>query len=497
MNRSVRIVHQGQIALSSSYEALETTLGSCVAVVLIDSKKKIVGLNHIFLAERSLGLTEDPFQYAEPAIIELIKRMKAQGSQRENIKAYIFGGAKAFGSNLMNVGERSVQKAEEVLKTFQIPVIKKDVGGPQGRQIRVHVPEGDIFVRNLNAVTPKKDEKKKILIVEDSPTMQKILKLQFSQNSQVHSVEVAATVAEAKKKLKERPFDIVSLDINLPDGLGLDILRTERKKFPQTQFILITECNPQEGNLVLDGLALGAYEYLQKPALTDSKEFSQRLSDILKTLTNSQPLNSSTKYETKENQSLSLKANLLLIGASTGGTEVIKNIFEQLKKDLPPIVMVQHMPPGFTRMFAERLTNLSPIPVTEVTKPIKLERGKAYLAAGATQMQIYRQQNELWARSTAAPAVNRFQPSVDYLFESITQLSGQKIYGVAALLTGMGYDGAAGLKKLKDLGFYTITQSAETCLVYGMPRAADDLQAATTSLAPAEIAQVFRQVRAL
>jgi two-component system chemotaxis response regulator CheB len=170
------------------------------------------------------------------------------------------------------------------------------------------------------------------------------------------------------------------------------------------------------------------------------------------------------------------KECVLLLGASTGGTEALRFILESFPSEIPPIAIVQHIPPVFSAAFAQRLNTLCPFEVREAVDGDELKNNRVLIAPGGKQMGIVRRGNALYAQISDAPPVNRHKPSVDYLFNSAAAI--ERFNFVAALLTGMGADGARGLKLLRDKGARTIAQNEASCIVYGMPREAVALGAA-------------------
>lgn len=183
---------------------------------------------------------------------------------------------------------------------------------------------------------------------------------------------------------------------------------------------------------------------------------------------------------------------LIAIGASTGGTDAIKEVLIGLHGKLPGIVITQHMPERFTRSFAERLNKLAAISVREASQGELIEAGHAYIAPGHSHLSVISQGGQFRCELGQGPPVNRHRPSVDVLFESVARVVGSRAVGI--LLTGMGRDGAAGLLRMRTAGAHTIAQSEKTCVVFGMPREAISLGAAVETLDLAMIAQRITQL---
>lgn len=331
-------------------------------------------------------------------------------------------------------------------------------------------------------------QKKKLLIVEDSPSMIKILTKIFEAISEIEIVGVAKDVQEGIDLISKLNPDLISLDMMLPSGTGLDIMRKVDQK--KTKVILITDCSNEQGGIVFECLSLGALTYFKKPALKQFGEFKSRLENFILEVFRKKADTSSLGIKIIPSTINLNTKSLIVIGSSTGGTEIIRDLLKDFPKDSPPIVIVQHMPPEFTRLYSERLTHQSKRKTTEVRGEVELKQGEAYLAAGGTQLKIFKRGGRYFAVATDDDHVNRFKPSVSYMFESIHKLNlGNRV--LALMLTGMGSDGSIEMKKLKDQGALCIGQKESSCTVYGMPRAAKELNAVEFELSPEEMIHKF------
>lgn len=338
---------------------------------------------------------------------------------------------------------------------------------------------------------PKGQSKTKILVVEDSPSIQKILSRVYSTFPNSEVIGVAESVADAISKMNQYRPDLISLDMKLKDGTGLEFLEKcqfEKVWMPRgVKCILVTDCSSSEGNLVFDSMARGASHYIQKPQASDLQAFSDMLKDLIcEFFSKNQTSRSDIAVSSKRLLNLELnKFKLILIGSSTGGTEVVRDILAGFPSDAPPIVVVQHMPENFTGFYAERL-NHQTRPTQEVLQEMRLERGRAYLAHGGAHVVIERRGGDLWVKPDHREPVNRFRPSVSVLFESV--LKGKLAQdSLGIILTGMGKDGSKEMLMLREAGTVTIGQSKDSCVVYGMPRAAEELGALQFSASPQEM----------
>lgn len=320
-----------------------------------------------------------------------------------------------------------------------------------------------------------------LLIVEDSPTLRKILKSVYDKIPNVEVVGETGSIEKAFELYEKFNPDIVSLDMKLEDGSGLELLKRASltPHFKKSKFILVTDCSPLEGNLVFDALALGAHHYLQKPQAHNLGGFQGELAELIKDLSlTARPTfeKSTHPHHPSSSLKLTMDAKFILIGSSTGGTEIVRDILAGLPKKCPPILIVQHMPETFTGIYAHRLSKQTGRPTIEVRASVKLEEDHAYIAGGGLHLEIVKNRGEFWAEPRQGDPVNRFKPSVSVLFGSAHSI-GISPQTIAIILTGMGRDGADPLLQLKQNGALTFAQSQESCVVFGMPKAAVELGA--------------------
>lgn len=328
--------------------------------------------------------------------------------------------------------------------------------------------------------------KSKVLIVDDSKTMRTLLRKIIEGSKDLEVVAEAELPSQVEDLIAKHQPDVMTLDINMPEMSGVQLL----KKILAYRFIptvMISALTVNDGEEVLKALELGAVDYIHKP---EASELQQMTIVIQEKVLNAARIRrahfgdklaragaSTGSVQIVSGGSFSVMG-LIAIGASTGGTEAIKTIFTSFPKDIPPIVVVQHIPPYFSTAFAKRLNEICRFEVREAEDGDEVKAGRALIAPGGLQMEICRDRGKLIARVFDGEPVNRFKPSVDVLFKSVAKVMGRQATGV--LLTGMGADGAKGLLDMKNAGSFTIAQNEESCVVYGMPRAAVELGAASS-----------------
>jgi two-component system chemotaxis response regulator CheB len=326
--------------------------------------------------------------------------------------------------------------------------------------------------------------KTKVLIVDDSATIRRLLRKIFDASPELEVVGEAERPSQVEGLLDTLQPDVMTLDINMPEMTGVELLRNIlKRRFIPT--VMISSLNIDEGNEVLDALELGAVDYIHKPSANELAALTPIIQDKIVAAAKVRKKNAGSRARSTAARPAAAPAavkafgqtSLIAIGASTGGTEAIKRLFLTFPEQIPPIVVVQHIPPYFSTAFANRLNEICKFTVREAKDGDVLQSGLALIAPGGFQMELVRDGKDLIAHVYDGEPVNRFKPSVDVLFHSVSKTVGRKATGV--LLTGMGADGAKGLLAMKNAGAFTICQDEESCVVFGMPRAGIEMGAAT------------------
>lgn len=325
----------------------------------------------------------------------------------------------------------------------------------------------------------------KVLIIDDSAAMCQILHEIINSKKDLEVVGVAHDPLIAREKIKALNPDVLTLDVEMPRMDGLTFLEKLMRLRP-TPVVMISSLTEENAEATFRALELGAVDFVTKPrAITKDSldEYSELIAEKIRAAARATqkilkaPETSSIGKITKRVESLStqspiLHEKMIVIGASTGGTEAVKDILTQMPKSMPPILIVQHMPETFTKMFAKRLDNICAIDVKEAEDGDRLLPGHAYVAPGDFHMLMKKVGREYFIKLDQGPPVNRHRPAVDVLFNSAASCAGKNIIGV--ILTGMGSDGAAGMKALKQQGAYNLAQDQASSIIFGMPKAAID-----------------------
>ena len=314
----------------------------------------------------------------------------------------------------------------------------------------------------------------KVLIVDDSIIYRKLLFEGISVDPAINVVATATDPYDARDKIIKYKPDVMILDVEMPRMSGIEFLR---KLMPQYPLPVIVISSASER--IFDALNAGAVDFISKIDMKTSKSIESYINEIIIKIKIASIANLS-QWERDVKKVISYikpywKNKLIAIGASTGGTEAILTILKSLPKNTPGIVIVQHMPPVFTKMYAQRLDNSVVLNVTEAKTGAVVQQGCVLIAPGDYHMKVKKTGSNYTVKCFKGEKVNGHCPSVDVLFNSVAYEAGKDAIGV--ILTGMGYDGAKGLLTMRKNGARTIGQDEYTSVVYGMPKVAYDLGA--------------------
>lgn len=318
----------------------------------------------------------------------------------------------------------------------------------------------------------------KVLVVEDSMVFREILVQNLNKDAEIQVVAVAKDPFEARDAiLKYRP-DVMTLDVELPRMSGIEFLRKLMPQYP-IPVVVISALSDK----VFEALNAGAVDFVAKPVNASRQQIEDFIHNELNVkvkIAAAAQMGNVRKPRLMQTQqhAAPLKDNGLIvaIGASTGGTEAIFSVVKNFGPDIPGVVIVQHMPPGFTEMYAKRLDNQCRVRVKEACTGDRVMRGQVLIAPGGDRhMRLVKVNGVYQVECRPGPKVNGHCPSVDELFYSVANTAGSRALGI--ILTGMGGDGAKGLLAMRKAGAETIGQDESTCVVYGMPKVAYDLGA--------------------
>jgi two-component system chemotaxis response regulator CheB len=330
----------------------------------------------------------------------------------------------------------------------------------------------------------------RVLVVDDSPTMRSLITATLNADPEIEVVGQSGGPHEARSAIKLLFPDVITLDIEMPNMNGLEFLDKIMRLRP-TPVIMVSTLTQQGADVNLQALEIGAFDCVGKPAPGHLDSFST-LADKVKAAARSrrQPRQSRPQRSAAA-PAFSPDGRIIAIGSSTGGVEALITILSQFPANCPPTVISQHMPETFTKSFADRLNRLCAPTVSEASDGELILPGHIYLAPGHSHLEISGSQNPR-CRLSSADRVNGHRPSVDVMFASVLKTSGAKTVGV--ILTGMGRDGASGLLALRQAGAETLGQNEASCVVYGMPKVAQEIGAVKQQLPLDKIAARLLQM---
>ena len=321
----------------------------------------------------------------------------------------------------------------------------------------------------------------KVLIVDDSLVFRESLSREIAKDPDIEVVGTATDPYMARDLIIKLKPDVLTLDVEMPKMNGIEFLK---KLMPQYPLPVIVVSSVSQN--VLDALDAGAVEFVTKPNVTRPGGMASFVNELIikiKIASTAKVGNRKSDYTPSRpvtSQGIDTMSKIIAIGASTGGTDAIHTVISGLPRDMPPIVIVQHMPPVFTKLYAERLNNTCELEVKEAEDGDALRPGRVLIAPGNYQMRVAKRGSGYIVKCTQEEKVSGHCPSVDVLFDSVADVVGKQAVGV--ILTGMGRDGANGLLKMKKTGAYTIGQDEKSSVVYGMPMVAFNIGAVDKQL---------------
>lgn len=326
----------------------------------------------------------------------------------------------------------------------------------------------------------------RVIVVDDSQVMREMIAQIVDTQPDMTVVATAQDPFDAREKIKAMSPDVVLLDIEMPRMDGLTFLEKIMRLRPMP-VVMVSTLTVAGGEATLRALELGAVDFVTKPAMRSGTNlmagFTAEIPQKVRIAAAAAPRIASRGWGSAATAAphlpvtlgLAARNSIIAIGASTGGIEAITTVLQGLPESVPPVLIVQHLPQPFTRLFAVRLNSLCRLKVKEAVQGDLLHPGHVYIAPGNQHLKLGRGVSGWITLLNEEPPQNGHRPSVDHLFDSVAQQAGR--YAVGVLLSGMGADGAAGLLRMKQAGAVTLGQDAATCVVYGMPRAAFEMGA--------------------
>ncbi len=334
----------------------------------------------------------------------------------------------------------------------------------------------------------------RVLIVDDSATARAVIRQTLESDREIEVVGIAQDAYIARDKVVELRPDVICLDVEMPRMDGVTFLKKLMTYMP-TPVVMISSLTQKGARTTLEALEAGAVDFVPKP----HSNIYDGIDDIKYEIISKVKAAAKAKVIQKKSFSSFAKVSynalsettdkVIAIGASTGGTEAIKDVLTRLPANVPGIIIVQHMPPDFTKSFADRLNNICTIEVKEAKNGDFLGVGKALIAPGDYHLALRRSGARYYVEIGGGEKISGHRPSVDVMFNSVARTAGSNAIGV--ILTGMGADGAKGLLAMRNTGAKTIGQNESSCVVYGMPKVAFDIGAVEKQCDVGKIAEMI------
>lgn len=335
-------------------------------------------------------------------------------------------------------------------------------------------------------------KKTRVIVVDDSALVRSLLAEIINRQPDMECIGMASDPLVAREMIREKNPDVITLDVEMPRMDGIDFLERIMRLRPMP-VLMISTLTERGAEVTMRALELGAIDFVAKPRAGVANGLSMLATEIVEKIRIAATSNVHRRIRPPTMGGVGTAAGgatapvrpavsshallgrmstekIIAIGASTGGTEAIKEVLVPMPADAPAIVITQHMPAGFTSSFAARLNSICQITVKEAVNGERILPGHAYIAPGGKQFAISRSGANYVAVVDDSPPVNRHKPSVEVLFRSVAQYAGSNAYGI--MLTGMGGDGAAVMREMKNAGSYNFVQDEASCIVFGMPREA-------------------------
>lgn len=337
----------------------------------------------------------------------------------------------------------------------------------------------------MSVLTQKRENHKiRVLVIDDSALVRRVLTEILQQDSDIEVVGTAIDPLIAREKIKQLKPDVLTLDVEMPKMDGITFLRNLMRLRPMP-VVMVSTLTQKGSDITLDALEIGAIDFVSKPTLDIAHALSGYAEEIITKIKVastarvrelkpvSERHSADAILPARRRKHFKTTDKLIALGASTGGTEAIREVLEVMPADSPAMVISQHIPEAFSKPFSERMNRCSQMTVSEAVDGEQILPGHVYIAPGDRHLLVMRDGARFRCQLSAGPPVNRHRPSVDVMFRSVAQNIG--VNAISVLLTGMGKDGVQGMQEMQQEGAHTIAQDENSSVVWGMPGAAVSL----------------------
>jgi len=355
----------------------------------------------------------------------------------------------------------------------------------------------------MTGLSQKREHKKiRVLIIDDSALIRRMLTEMLEKDPDIEVVGTAQDPIMARDKIKQLNPDVLTLDVEMPKMDGVTFLRNLMRLRPMP-VVMVSTLTQKGSDITLDALELGAVDFVSKPTVDIAHSLGDYADEIIakvKTASTArvrelkpvaERLSADAVLPAMRGKHFKTTDKLIALGASTGGTEAIREVLEVMPADSPAIVISQHIPEAFSRPFSERMNRCSPMTVSQAEDGEQILPGHVYIAPGDSHLLVVRDGARFRCKLSDGPPVNRHRPSVDVMFRSVAQNIGPN--AISVLLTGMGNDGAQGMLEMREAGARTIVQDEASSVVWGMPGEAVALGAADEQVTLSSVAKCIQK----
>ncbi|MCL1039927.1 hypothetical protein L2750_22770 [Shewanella submarina] len=459
-------VNSGECVVSPSQDiCLQAVVGTCVSVCIRDTQQGFGGMCHYRLSTANQSITDDSqeYDYGDRAILALLQKLKHQGASRQHLEAWVIGGGNLNTSSIdicRQIGVRNIAIAFRVLAEYGIPISGTSIGGDTGRQIRFFPGTGEVLCRQTHKSKSAGDAEhhQAIFLSNNEPLFDKL-----QQTLTGAGINTRMALSSTAESLQDQ---VLVIDESWLMSAGHQV------EGPQytAPVVLLQNHDTCPSSFTLDRVInqFGSLVFIAN---------RQNLPKVLKAAVHTRTLSCALGAEEQALSHSHCQESLVMIGSSTGGIDALDSVIKHLPAIMPPVCIVQHLPEGYTDSLVAALDKIGNLKVCRAEDGMLAKPSTVYLAPGDRHLTVTPHGQQIMLRLRDSPPVNGFRPSVDTMFKSALKLEGKRL--VAALLTGMGQDGAQGLLELKQVGAITLIQNEQSSVVYGMARAANELGAAT------------------
>lgn len=495
-------IRSGELLAKNEECIINTSVGTSIAIIIYDNKNKLGGICHYSLPSKAQYKDKNQFDdryYGDSSIQDLFLELEEIGGNKENYIVKIIGAARLDKKSATSreIGEGNIKTAIEELAKKGLTIEKQSTGGEFGKRVRFNPITGECLFETISSLLLKRIESSseqkeyrisRILLIDNNEAHLEVLKKIISNRRDFELFGIASTLKEADQLFRKRETpDIILINVGIESSSGFEYLKSTLSKLAIPSIAINSSENSELIHSV-KALELGAVDSIDFQDLNNVNELSEIIKGKIRSATKIKKfLRQNLEKEIKKefNPENINHDYFIALGASTGGTQAVTYILQNLPKAVAPIFVVLHMPEEYCTVFANRLDDLCQVQVKVAQNNEIVENGKVFIAPIGKHMAITKKENQLVISLSNEKSVNKRKPSIDVLFKSMAKEIGNR--AICLLLTGNGKDGSKGLLEIKNNGGYTICQDEGSSIVFGMAKEAIKIDAADTTIPLSDI----------